>query len=74
MPADNNLDPVFDSLEALADAVSEVLDCPITIEDLLKTSNHRFVAYSSHDPHSDPARIATIIGRRVPEAIISRLW
>ncbi|BBH22290.1 transcriptional activator AdeR [Paenibacillus baekrokdamisoli] len=69
----NEKDPFdrsFDSLEALVDTISEVLHCPVTIED----ANHRLIAYSSHDPQTDPARIATIIGRRVPEKVISSLW
>jgi DNA-binding PucR family transcriptional regulator len=60
----------FDSLEEFADMVSEALHCPITIED----ANHRLLAYSTHDDRTDPARIATIIGRRVPEKVINSLW
>ncbi|WP_078414469.1 PucR family transcriptional regulator [Priestia abyssalis] len=60
----------FDSLEEFADVVSEVLHCPITIED----ANHRLLAYSTHDERTDSARIATIIGRRVPEKVINNLW
>ncbi|MFX3625441.1 MAG: PucR family transcriptional regulator [Ectobacillus sp.] len=47
-----------------------MLQCPITIED----ANHRLLAYSTHDERTDPARIATIIGRRVPEKVINSLW
>lgn len=60
----------FDSLEEFADVVSEVLQCPVTIED----ANHRLIAYSTHDERTDPARISTIIGRRVPEKVINSLW
>ncbi|PLS03046.1 PucR family transcriptional regulator [Neobacillus cucumis] len=60
----------FDSLEELADLISQVLNCPITIEDV----NHRLLAYSTHDERTDPARIYTIIGRRVPEKVINQLW
>ncbi|GHH98600.1 PucR family transcriptional regulator [Neobacillus kokaensis] len=60
----------FDSLDELADRISQVLECPVTIED----SNHRLLAYSTHDERTDPARIATIIGRRVPEKVINQLW
>src|SRR3954454_301471 len=60
----------FDSLDEFADLISEVLQCPITIED----ANHRLLAYSTHDDRTDPARIATIIGRRVPEKVINALW
>lgn len=60
----------FGSLENLADTISEVLHCPVTIED----ANHRLLAYSTHEDSTDPARIATIIGRRVPEKVINSLW
>ncbi|WP_127579012.1 PucR family transcriptional regulator [Paenibacillus koleovorans] len=63
-------DRPFESLEALADTIYEVLRCPVTIED----ANHRLLAYSSHDTETDPARTATIISRRVPEQVISGLW
>nr|WP_248733955.1 helix-turn-helix domain-containing protein [Neobacillus rhizosphaerae] len=60
----------IDSLDDFADLISQVLKCPITIED----SNHRLLAYSTHDERTDPARISTIIGRRVPEKVINQLW
>lgn len=60
----------FENLEALADKISEVLHNPVTIED----DNHRLIAYSSHKSQSDEARVATIIGRRVPEKVIRALW
>lgn len=60
----------FDSLDEFADMISQVLRCPITIED----ANHRLLAYSTHDERTDPARISTIIGRRVPEKVINQLW
>ncbi|OIK11484.1 PucR family transcriptional regulator [Bacillus sp. MUM 116] len=60
----------FDSLDEFADLISQVLQCPITIED----ANHRLLAYSTHDERTDPARISTIIGRRVPEKVINQLW
>lgn len=60
----------FERLEDVADRISEVLQCPITIEDV----NHRLLAYSTHDNCTDPARISTIIGRRVPERVINSLW
>ncbi|WP_314733483.1 hypothetical protein [Anaerobacillus sp. CMMVII] len=69
----HNNDPfkgTFGNLENLVDKISDVLGCPVTIED----ANHRLLAYSSHDDQTDPARIATIIGRRVPEKIINNLW
>ncbi|MRX73185.1 PucR family transcriptional regulator [Bacillus lacus] len=60
----------FDRLEEVADSISDVLQCPITIEDV----NHRLLAYSTHDECTDQARISTIIGRRVPEKVINSLW
>ncbi|GAA3407151.1 PucR family transcriptional regulator [Paenibacillus hodogayensis] len=71
MNADTNpFNRSFDHMEALADAIGEALQAPVTIED----ANHRLLAYSKHDPHTDAARIATIIGRRVPENVIGSLW
>jgi DNA-binding PucR family transcriptional regulator len=60
----------FERLEDVADRISEVLQCPITIEDV----NHRLLAYSTHDESTDQARISTIIRRRVPEKVINSLW
>ncbi|MFZ7102003.1 MAG: PucR family transcriptional regulator [Peptococcaceae bacterium] len=57
-------------LDSLAERISQILKCPVTIED----ANHRLLAYSAHDERTDPARIATIIGRRVPEKVINSLW
>ena len=58
------------SLQELVDKIKDVLKCPVTIED----DNHRLLAYSSHDDHTDRARIGTIMSRRVPEKVINRLW
>ncbi|MCA0992110.1 PucR family transcriptional regulator [Pseudalkalibacillus hwajinpoensis] len=60
----------FRTLEDLADCIRENLGCPVTIED----SDHRILAYSSHDENVDPARIATIMKRKVPEEVIKSLW
>ncbi len=60
----------FDSLEDFVDAISECLQCPVTLEDW----NHHLLAYSSHNDQTDPVRISTIIGRRVPEKVINRFW
>ncbi|WHY19708.1 helix-turn-helix domain-containing protein [Paenibacillus sp. FSL H8-0261] len=59
-------DRFFDSMESLADAISESLQSQVTIED----SNHHVIGYSSHQFESDSARISTIIGKRVPNAVI----
>lgn len=58
------------NLEGMVDFASEVLACPITVED----ESHRLIAYSKHKPETDPARIATIIGRKVPDEVIQALW
>lgn len=73
--ADNHyeIDPfkgTFGNLENLVDKISDVFKCPVTIED----ANHHLLAYSSHVELTDPARIATIIERRVPEKVINSLW
>ncbi|GKU83752.1 CdaR family transcriptional regulator [Niallia sp. NCCP-28] len=61
---------MYDSLEAFVDHVSDLLGCPITLED----THHRVLVYSSHDDETDIVRISTIISRRVPEKVINRLW
>src|SRR5690554_1412960 len=60
----------FDSLDSLVDKISDVLKCPVTIEDV----NHNLLAYSTHDEQTDHVRITTIISRRVPEKVINKLW
>lgn len=60
----------FDSLEEFVDAISDRLQCPVTLED----ANHHLLAYSSHHDSTDEARISTIISRRVPEKVINRFW
>lgn len=54
-------------LFALADAVAGIIDAPVTIED----AQSRVLAYSARQDMTDPARVSTIVGRRVPEKIIS---
>ncbi|WP_052087887.1 PucR family transcriptional regulator [Paenibacillus wynnii] len=63
---DPSFDRFFDSMESLADTISEALQSQVTIED----SNHHVIGYSSHQFESDPARISTIIGKRVPNHVI----
>lgn len=67
---DDPFEPYSDNLELLAEKISEALGRPVTIED----ANHRLVAYSSHVPETDAARLATIVGRRVPDQVIGSLW
>ena len=64
--SDPSFDRFFDSMESLADTISEALQSQVTIED----SNHHVIGYSSHQFESDPARISTIIGKHVPNHVI----
>lgn len=57
-------------MDELADLIGELLQNPITIED----ADHKLIAYSSHGESTDPARWSTIMGRRVPEKVLTRLW
>lgn len=52
----------------LADAVASVVDAPVTIED----ANSRVLAYSARQDRTDPARVSTIMGRRVPDDVLAR--
>ncbi|MFC3040470.1 PucR family transcriptional regulator [Virgibacillus xinjiangensis] len=61
---------IFDSLDSLADKIGELLECPVTIED----SNHQILSYSKHHEDIDDVRRATIMGRKVPDNVVSALW
>ena len=61
--------PVQDDLFALADAAAALVDAPVTIED----AQSRVLAYSSRQDLTDPARVSTIVGRRVPDEILATL-
>jgi hypothetical protein len=52
----------------LADVAAAVVDAPVTIED----ANSRVLAYSSRQDRTDPARVSTIMGRRVPDDVLAR--
>ncbi|HZD37850.1 MAG TPA: helix-turn-helix domain-containing protein [Actinomycetes bacterium] len=56
-------------LFALANAVSALLDAPVTIED----PSSRVLAFSGRQEEADEARIETIIGRQVPERYLRLL-
>ncbi|MEU1841810.1 PucR family transcriptional regulator [Micromonospora chersina] len=58
---------VYDELFALADATAAIVDAPVTIED----AQYRVIAYSSRQDRTDPARVSTIVGRRVPGEVIA---
>ncbi len=55
----------LDELFALAEHIEEMIDAPVTIED----AHSRVLAYSSRQADTDPARVSTIIGRRVPREV-----
>ena len=61
--------PVHDDLFALADACAALVEAPVTIED----TQSRVLAYSSRQDVADPVRLSTIVGRRVPDAILTSL-
>jgi hypothetical protein len=52
----------FGELFTLADALEGVLGGPVTIEDAAS----RVLAHSARQEGADPARLSTIVGRRVP--------
>jgi hypothetical protein len=58
---------VHQELFALADAAAAIVDAPVTIED----NQSRVLAYSSGQDQTDPARVSTIVGRRVPPEMIA---
>jgi len=61
--------PVQDDLFALADAAATLVDAPVTIED----AQSRVLAYSSRQDLADPARVSTIVGRRVPDEVLATM-
>ncbi|MCW2765557.1 MAG: putative transcriptional regulator, PucR family [Nocardioides sp.] len=52
-----------ESLFELANAIAALLDAPVTIED----RESRVMAYSDLQDQADASRVATILGRQVPE-------
>ncbi|WP_328390471.1 helix-turn-helix domain-containing protein [Streptomyces sp. NBC_00400] len=52
-------------LFGLADAIAAVIDAPVTIED----RSSRVLAYSARQERGDEARVATIMGRHVPDDV-----
>ncbi|HEV7148611.1 MAG TPA: helix-turn-helix domain-containing protein [Pedococcus sp.] len=61
--------PAQDDLFALADAAAALMDAPVTIED----AQSRVLAYSSRQDLTDPARVSTIVGRRVPDEVLATM-
>jgi PucR C-terminal helix-turn-helix domain len=58
----------FGELFTFADALEAVLGGPVTIED----SASRVLAHSARQEGADPARLSTIVGRRVPAELTER--
>lgn len=58
---------VYDELFALADGAAALVDAPVTIED----AHSRVLAYSARQDRTDPARVSTIVGRRVPGEVVA---
>lgn len=56
-------------LFAAANAISSLLDAPVTIED----RSSRVLAFSGRQEEADTARAETILGRRVPDRYMERL-
>lgn len=58
-----------DELFAIADACADLLNAPVTIED----THSRVLAHSARQDVADPVRLTTIVGRRVPDAVLASL-
>ncbi len=56
-------------LFALANAITALLDAPVTIED----TSSRVLAFSARQDEADTSRVETILGRQVPERYTQRL-
>jgi hypothetical protein len=52
----------------LADAVADVVDAPVTIED----AHSRVLAYSARQDRADRARVSTIMGRKQPDDVLAK--
>ncbi|MBB5155232.1 PucR family transcriptional regulator [Saccharopolyspora phatthalungensis] len=52
----------------LADAVADVVDAPVTIED----AHSQVLAYSARQDLTDSARVSTIMGRKQPDDVLAK--
>ncbi|MDI6908578.1 PucR family transcriptional regulator [Nocardioides sp.] len=59
--------PHPEDLFAMADEAAQLLGAPVTIED----NKSRLLAYSAGQEETDPTRLATIVGRRVPPRVLA---
>ncbi|MFG2091447.1 MULTISPECIES: PucR family transcriptional regulator [unclassified Spirillospora] len=69
LPGPPGAQGVHNDLYALADTAAEIADAPVTIED----ARSRVLAYSGRQDTTDPARVSTIVGRRVPPQVTAHL-
>ncbi|CAM05549.1 DNA-binding PucR family transcriptional regulator [Saccharopolyspora erythraea NRRL 2338] len=60
--------PGLGDLFKLADAVADVVDAPVTIED----AHSQVLAYSARQDLTDPARVSTIMGRKQPDDVLAK--
>ncbi|GAA4849787.1 PucR family transcriptional regulator [Saccharopolyspora rosea] len=60
--------PGLGDLFRLADAVADVVDAPVTIED----AHSQVLAYSARQDLTDPARVSTIMGRKQPDDVLAK--
>ena len=67
-PGDVSGVPVGD-LFSLANAIADLVDAPVTIED----RSSRVLAFSRRQDEADPGRVATILGQQVPERYVRLL-
>ncbi|GAA2348653.1 PucR family transcriptional regulator [Saccharopolyspora halophila] len=67
-PSERGADVGVADLFRLADAVADVVDAPVTIED----AHSQLLAHSARQDLTDPARISTIMGRRQPDDVLAK--
>ncbi|MGW3953208.1 PucR family transcriptional regulator [Streptomyces sp. NPDC004752] len=68
MPLEN-VNDTHQRIFRLADAVAERLAAPVTVEDV----RHQVLAYSAFGETADDARMDSILGRAVPDKIVTQL-
>ena len=68
-PGTGSDDQSSDDLFRTANAIAELVDAPVTIED----PQSRVLAFSEDQDRADPARRDTILGRKAPEVFHSRM-
>ncbi|MBL1119841.1 helix-turn-helix domain-containing protein [Streptomyces sp. 110] len=64
-----NIDDAHQRVFRLADAIAEQLRAPVTVEDI----RNQVLAYSAFGETADDARMASILGRAVPDSVVAQL-